>query len=173
MSRATKLAPLYNTPDSGSPYLLGRRLGRLAAEMNQHLAAQQEDREDEPLPAYPRSRSRNPLHRVTCRNLTGRQAVTQSAAPQPPTFPHVGSGPRGPTVSSTEYLSARGSRTSVPGHLKPAVPPPGRWNSGTQTSRSLRPPLTDYARSLFSSLRDATSGEAANTTTGSQSWAEP
>ena len=102
-SRAAKLAPLYNTPDSGFPYLPGRRLGRPAAEMNQHLAAQQEDREDEPQPAYPRSRSRNPLHRVTCRNLTGRQAVTQSAAPQPPTFPHVGMGPRGPPVSSTEY----------------------------------------------------------------------
>ena len=85
-SRAAKLAPLHNTADSGSPYLPGRRLG--AAEMNQHLAAQEEGREGEPLPAYPRSRSRHPLHRVTCRrNLTGRQAVTQSAAPQPPTFP--------------------------------------------------------------------------------------
>ena len=87
-SRAAKLAPLYTTADSGSPYLLGRRLGRPAAKMNQHLAAQEEGREDEPLPAYPRSRSSHPLHRVTCRRkLTGRQAVTQSAAPQLPTFP--------------------------------------------------------------------------------------
>lgn len=78
----------YNTADSGSPYLLERRLRRPAAEMNQHLAAREEGRENEPLLAYPRYRSRHLLHWVTCRRkLTGRQAVTQSAAPQPPTFP--------------------------------------------------------------------------------------
>lgn len=70
--------------------------------MIQHLAAQGEaGRESGPRPAYPRPRSRRPIHPVTCRTaLTRRQPVTQPAAPPPPVLPTRTQRPNGAGVSS-------------------------------------------------------------------------